>query len=84
MKIFDVLAKVSGIPENEVSGIYKTVKDNQERLISCKRHDFSIDMAPHTTINKTWKCTRCGGKANASAKIWYELGFLHGEESTYD
>lgn len=84
MKVFNELARVAGIPENEVSGIYEAVRNNQEKLGSCKRHDFSIDIAPHTTINKTWKCTRCGGKANASAKIWYELGFLHGEESTYD
>ena len=84
MKGLDVLAKLSGIPENEFSGIYKNVMDNQKKLESCKRHDFSIDTVPHTTINKTWKCARCGGKANSSAKMWYELGFLHGEESTYD
>ncbi len=55
MKGLDVLAKLSGIPENEFSGIYKNVMDNQKKLKSCKHHDFSIDTAPHTTINKTWK-----------------------------
>jgi hypothetical protein len=82
MKGLDVLAKLSGIPENEVSVIYKNVMDNQKKLESCKRHDFSIDTVPHTTINKTLKCTQCEGKVNSSAKMWYELGFLHGEEST--
>jgi len=82
MKGLDVLAKLSGIPENEVSVIYKNVMDNQKKLESCKRHDFSIDTVPHTTINKTWKCTQCEGKVNSSAKMWYELGFLHCEEST--
>ena len=78
MKIFDVLSKVSGIPENEVSSIYETVKINQQKLADCKRHNFSIDVAPHTNINKSWKCTECGGKVNASAKMWYELGVIHG------
>jgi hypothetical protein len=82
MKGLDVLAKLSGIPENEVSVIYKNVMDNQKKLESCKRHDFSIDTVPHTTINKTLKCTQCEGNVNSSAKMWYELGFLHGEEST--
>lgn len=82
MKGLDVLAKLFGIPENEVSVIYKNVMDNQKKLESCKRHDFSIDTVPHTTINKTWKCTQCEGNVNSSAKMWYELGFLHGEEST--
>ena len=77
MKIFDVLSKVSEIPENEVSGIYEKVKKNQEILGSCNRHDFSIDTVPHTKINKTWECTHCGGKVNSSAKMWYELGLVH-------
>ncbi len=82
MKGLDVLAKVSGIQENEFSVIYEAVMDNQKKLESCKHHDFSIDTVPHTTIHKTWKCARCGGNVNSSAKMWYELGFLHGEEST--
>lgn len=84
MKGLDVLAKLSGIPENEVSGIYEAVRNNQEKLESCKRHNFNIDMVPHTTFNKTWKCTRCGGKVNSSERTFYELGLIHGEESTYD
>lgn len=74
MNVFDVLSKVSGIPENEVMGIYETVKANQLKLSECKLHDFSIDVVPHTNINKSWKCTKCGGKVNASAKLWYETG----------
>lgn len=37
MKGLDVLAKVSGIPENKVYGIYEAVRNNQEKLGSCKR-----------------------------------------------
>lgn len=77
MNVFDALSEVSGISKNEVMGIYETVKANQLKLSECKLHDFSIDVVPHTNINKTWKCTNCGGKVNSSAKLWYETAMQH-------
>jgi len=58
------------------------MKQNIETLGKCKTpHDFSIDLTPEKTLNKKWKCSRCGGEVQALSKLYYELGYNDGVNS---
>lgn len=58
--------------------IWEGVKENSRKLEACPGHDFSIDLRPDRPVGKDWQCTRCGGRADTIAKLWYERGLEHG------
>lgn len=60
---------------------FKYCKKNRELLNSCDCHNFSIRLegTPGVFSSHRWECSKCGGEVDESAKTWYELGLLHGQ-----
>lgn len=75
-----VLGRISGLSEETVREIWEDVKKNHALLDACERHRFE-DMTPGKPLGKKYKCSACGGTADAVAVRWYELGFKHGVKS---
>lgn len=62
-------------------GIFDVVESNQQKLNSCTRHDFSIEVSDVNPFTKRFKCTHCDGEISASEKRWYDRGLSHAKGS---
>ena len=65
----------------EIRKIWIDVQENKVKLESCDMHNFSIDITTeqnNKTLLRKWKCSKCGGKVDSVAKIWYERGLKDG------
>ena len=60
--------------------IWEKVKENRDKLKSCNRHEFSIDLDPEMILGKKWKCKNCLGTLDTVNKSWYEKGLTHGKD----
>lgn len=78
-----ILAKMSGLTQNDVRSIAKEVHANTTVLLACRRHHF-VDQTPDKNLGKTFKCSSCGGTVDAVKKMWYEIGLGHGVELVKD
>jgi len=67
--------------KHTMDDLWLQVRKNHQKLDSCQRHDFSIDMNPEKPVGKKYQCTRCGGEVDLSAKHWYEKGLAHAENN---
>jgi hypothetical protein len=60
-----------------VRGVWDRLRANQLKLDSCRRHAFTLDLAPDKELAKRWGCEHCGGVVDATAKAWYDAGARH-------
>lgn len=67
--------------EIDMHAIFTRVKENQERLRSCPRHSFDIDITPGQQISKKWACIHCKGEVDTIHKAYYEDGLKHEREA---
>ena len=84
--IHDV-AEMVGIPRSDSEQILKEVRTNIATLDACARHNFSVPVDRHTkqpipnaTFACKWKCSKCGGVVDGSARNWYNLGLEHAQK----
>ena len=62
-----------------IKAIYEEVKENSKALEQCSTpHDFV--KCDNSALPK-WKCTKCGGTVNNSARYWYIQGLEHGKKA---
>lgn len=61
----------------DIKAIYEQVKENHQKLESCRLHDFSIDLDTEKKVGKRWQCANCHGEVNTTDKSWYETGLKH-------
>ncbi|MDO6355294.1 hypothetical protein Q3V94_09500 [Caloramator sp. CAR-1] len=61
--------------------IFQMVIENQNKLKSCSRHDFSIDITADRALGKRYRCSNCGGEVDSIEKYWYEKGLEHSSMS---
>jgi len=85
MSLKDQISEVTGVKPDLFDSILVEVKANMALLETCQRHDFSIvidrrtkqpieNPAPSQRFGAKFKCTRCGGIVDGSARIWYDRG----------
>ncbi|WP_156940159.1 hypothetical protein [Caldanaerobius polysaccharolyticus] len=48
--------------------IINQVKENQNKLNSCIKHDFSIDITPEKKLDKRYRCINCNGEVSSIEK----------------
>lgn len=74
----------------DIKQIWADVQENQRKLNSCSRHDFSVRISRRTKEpfpeNNTeafcyWRCSNCGGYVEFTNKKYYELGLKHNERT---
>lgn len=71
----DVLGPISGLSREAMDEIIVEVKANQAKLASCRRHFFE-PMGKRAFADR-YRCSRCKGEVDSSARHWYELGLEH-------
>jgi hypothetical protein len=64
----------------ESKKIWEQVKANHAKLDACEGHEFSPvakypDRPDHAL--KDYVCTKCGGRIDAIAHHWYQMGMKH-------
>lgn len=70
---------MSVITKDEVKAILAGVRQNRALLAACPGHAFAR-MEPDKVFSK-WRCTVCGGMADATEVNWYEKGRDHGRKA---
>jgi hypothetical protein len=78
----DTLSRATGLSKGTMEEIWLQVKANHKKLESCSGHDFSLPERKTRQLVMTWRCSRCGGIVESSAKRWYELGLKHGKTAS--
>lgn len=72
----------------EAAALWAEVKANAKRLVECAGpHTFIGDetdvqstLPSGEKIYRRFVCTKCGGKAGAFDRAWYERGLEHGRK----
>ncbi len=82
------IERVTGISEADQVEILEQVKANLKTLASCPFHDFSIPIDRHSKqptekpiFACKWRCSKCGGEVDGSAKNWFERGVKAAQEA---
>jgi len=92
-KTIQQVGQMAGIAPKETDAILQDIRHNRTLLESCsKPHDFSICLdrtskqplscpTPQQQFGAHWKCSKCGGRVDSLARIWYNLGLTHSRTS---
>lgn len=78
--VIETLEKVSGIKRPEMDKIFQEVKANSAALNSCSGHNFEVHTKYDSGFVRKYKCSNCGGTADAIAVSWYRKGLEHGKK----
>lgn len=62
----------------EIERIGNELKENEEKLKSCSRHEFEDEKTSNTCIVLKSVCKKCGGWTRKENVKWYEKGLEHG------
>lgn len=62
--------------EDRARRLWKEVRENQDRLRSCPRHDFQPD-GPPQQLGVRYHCSACKGHIDAVCFAWYTKGIEH-------
>jgi hypothetical protein len=63
---------------DEAAAVLEQAKENRRKLEACPGPHVFDDATPDRKVGKTYRCSICGGTADAVARHWYELGRAHG------
>lgn len=69
-----ILSSVSGLSEEKMDSIWQEVKENRDKLESCKKHNFGE--IEYSSVRRKYVCKNCGGYMDFRYVKEYSRGYI--------